>query len=44
VGDIWLFGQLDTEQQQVTQDSALYRVPEDLRDVLEILTGILVAD
>jgi hypothetical protein len=44
VGDIWLFGQLDTEQQQITQDSALYRVPEDLRDVLEILTGILVAD
>jgi hypothetical protein len=44
VGDIWLFGQLDTEQQQITQDSALYRVPEDLRDELEILTGILVAD
>lgn len=44
IGDVWLFGAFDVGQQQIRQDIFRYRVPQDLQDVLEILTGILTTD
>lgn len=44
IGNAWIFGFLDTEQQRIAQDTSLYRVPEDLQDVMEILMGMLTAD
>lgn len=40
-GDIWQFSQYDAIQQQVTQDLSLYRIPEDLAPLTQILKGIL---
>ena len=44
IGNAWLFGRLDVAKQQIVQDLSLYRVPEDLSDVMEILMGLLKAD
>ncbi len=44
IGNAWLFGRFDVEQQSITQDLSLYGVPDDLKDVLEILVGMLKAD
>lgn len=44
IGNAWVFGVFDAEQQRITQDTSLYRVPEDLQDVMEILMGMLTAD
>ncbi|CAN5759133.1 hypothetical protein BH23CYA1_BH23CYA1_02710 [soil metagenome] len=44
IGNAWVFGFLDVDQQTITQDTSLYRVPEDLQDVMEILMGMLTAD
>lgn len=43
-GDVWVFGRLDVRTQTVIQDLSRYRVPEDVQEVMEILTGILTAD
>lgn len=40
-GNIWQFGRLDRRSRQITQDLNLYRVPTDLREVLQVLLGIL---
>ena len=40
-GNIWQFGRLDRRSRQITQDLNLYRVPMDLREVLQTLLGIL---
>ncbi len=40
-GNIWQFGILDRVQQQITQDLSLYRVPDDLEDLLRILVELL---
>ncbi|WP_445633754.1 Restriction endonuclease subunit R [Nostoc sp. DSM 114161] len=40
-GDIWQFSQYDPTQQQITQDLSLYRIPEDLEPLTQILKGIL---
>lgn len=39
--DIWQFGWLHKEKQQITQDLNLYRVPADLEELLGILIAIL---
>ena len=39
-GDIWQFGLLHREQQKITQDLNLYRVPADLEELLHILAAI----
>lgn len=40
-GDIWRFGQLDRAQRLVFEDTALYRVPDELGQILAMLAGIL---
>ena len=41
IGDAWRFGRLDSKQQQITQDIALYRVPDDLDNLMQVLVGIV---
>ena len=41
VGKVWQFGRLDRQDKMVVQDLHLYRVPEDLKDLMAILVGIL---
>lgn len=40
-GDIWKFGQLDPSQRLITEDLNLYKVPDELERLLEILAGTL---
>jgi hypothetical protein len=40
-GNIWQFGQFDRHSRQVTQDLDLFRVPADLKDLLQILVKAL---
>ncbi|NEO97506.1 MAG: hypothetical protein F6K58_02095 [Symploca sp. SIO2E9] len=41
MGNIWQFGVLSRQTQQIVQDINLYRVPADLEDLLRILVEIL---
>ena len=41
LGNIWQFAMLDTKTQTITQDLNLFRIPTDLRDLLQVLVGIL---
>ncbi|MEH2433946.1 MAG: hypothetical protein V7K25_06785 [Nostoc sp.] len=41
-GDIWQFGSFDRQEQKVSQDLMLYRVPTDLEILMQILVGILM--
>ena len=41
IGDAWRFGKLDMKRQQINQDITLYRVPDDLEVLMQILVGIL---
>jgi len=41
IGKIWQFGLLDRQAKSVVQDLHLYRVPDDLRDLMSILVAIL---
>jgi hypothetical protein len=41
IGDAWRFGRLDSQQQQITQDIPLYRVPDDLQELMQVLVGIV---
>ena len=43
IGKIWQFAKLDRKSKQMTQDVSLYRVPEDLTDLVTSLIGILEA-
>ena len=40
-GNIWRFGQLNRSDKQVVQDLNLYRIPADIKELLEILLVIL---
>jgi hypothetical protein len=40
-GEIWRFGKLDHQQKEITQDLTLFRVPDDLEELGQILVGIL---
>ncbi len=40
-GDVWRFGRLDRPGRQISQDITLYRIPDDLENLLLILLGIL---
>jgi len=42
IGKVWQFGRLDRQDKIVVQDLHLYRVPEDLKDLMAILVGILI--
>ncbi len=41
VGDAWRFGYLDTRKSEITQDIALYRIPDDLQQLTQILIGLI---
>src|SRR6476661_7852955 len=41
IGDTWRFGRLDRQNHQITQDLALYRVPDDLEQLTQILIGLI---
>ena len=41
IGDAWRFGYLDAVNKTITQDIALYRIPDDLAQVMNVLVGIL---
>ncbi len=41
IGDAWRFGHLDAVNKTITQDIALYRIPDDLPQVMGTLVGIL---
>jgi len=41
IGDAWRFGRLEKTNQQIFQDISLYRIPDDLEDLMRILVGIL---
>ncbi|KAB8331392.1 hypothetical protein SD80_022985 [Scytonema tolypothrichoides VB-61278] len=41
IGTVWQFAVLDREHSVLTQDLNLYRVPNDLEDVMQILSGSL---
>jgi hypothetical protein len=41
IGNAWSFGRLDRTQKQIFQDLSLYRVPEDLEELVAIIIGIL---
>ena len=41
IGDAWRFGYLDAVNKTITQDIALYRIPDDLPQVMGTLVGIL---
>ena len=43
-GDIWQFGSFARDEQRITQDTMLYRVPTDLSQLMQILVGILQAE
>jgi hypothetical protein len=40
-GDLWRFGQLDRSLKVITEDTIMYRVPDELAQILEILAGVL---
>jgi hypothetical protein len=44
MGDVWRFGKLDRNQQQITQDINLFKVPDDLESLVKVLLGILQDD
>ncbi len=41
IGNIWIFGQLDSGDRTITQDIASYAIPDDLEKLMRILVGIL---
>jgi len=41
IGEAWRFGRLEKIKQQIFQDVSLYRIPDDLEDLMKILVGIL---
>jgi hypothetical protein len=41
IGNAWNFGYLDRSDRKITQDITLYRVPDDLEQLIAILVGIL---
>jgi hypothetical protein len=41
MGDVWRFGKLDRTQQSIFQDINLFKVPDDLEDLVKVMVGIL---
>ncbi len=43
VGDVWRFGVLNRAEKHVTQDIRQFTLPDDIAELLTVLTGILLA-
>lgn len=41
IGDVWRFGILDVNQQQITEDITIYSLPDDLEELVTVLVGIV---
>lgn len=41
IGNVWQFGQLDRLQKQIAQDLNLFKVPDDLDNLVRVIVGIL---
>lgn len=41
MGSLWIFGVLDREKKQITQDIGGYQVPDDVEPLIRVLVGIL---
>jgi hypothetical protein len=41
MGDVWRFGKLDPSHPTIFQDVNLFRVPDDLEDLIKVMVGIL---
>ncbi|OKH51305.1 hypothetical protein NIES2101_18975 [Calothrix sp. HK-06] len=41
IGDVWRFGRLEKTARQIFQDVSLYRIPDDLEDLMRMLVGIV---
>lgn len=41
MGDVWRFGKLDRERQTIFQDINLFKIPDDLEDLVKAMVGIL---
>lgn len=41
IGEDWRFGEYKRQEKQITEDLKLYRVPEELTELMRILVGIL---
>ncbi|QYO64611.1 hypothetical protein [Leptolyngbya sp. 7M] len=41
IGDAWRFSILDRTQKRITQDIALYRVPDDLEELVRSMIGMI---
>lgn len=41
IGDAWRFGFLDVQQKCIYQDLKLFTVPDNLKDIIQILIGVL---
>jgi hypothetical protein len=41
IGNLWIFGLLDSSTFTITQDIASYTIPDDLDTLVKILVGIL---
>jgi hypothetical protein len=41
IGNVWMFGVLDSSTRMITQDIASYAIPDDLEQLIKILVGIL---
>lgn len=41
IGNVWMFGVLDSATRTITQDIAAYAVPDDVEQLVKILVGIL---
>ena len=44
MGEVWRFGKLDRNQQTIFRDLHLFKVPDDLDDLLKVMVGILDGD
>jgi hypothetical protein len=40
IGDAWRFGKIEVTEHRITQDITLYRVPDDLEQLTQILIGL----
>lgn len=41
IGNVWQFGKIDRTNKQIFQDINLFKVPDDLENLVSILVGIL---
>lgn len=44
MGEVWRFGKLDRIQKTIFRDIHLFKVPDDLDDLLKVMVGILDGD